>query len=78
MDEDMTDDSIDFGGLWITANADIKRGQFWIGPVGEAPSKRLIDAFTRGDEVTKGGMAEAGWQAFNINGDTPPETSPND
>lgn len=57
----MSSERIDFGELSIVTNDDITPGDVWIGrPDAEGPSKRLIEAFARG-EVTQGGLAEAGW-----------------
>lgn len=67
----MSGERIDFGELQIELNDDIKPGDVWLGPIGEHPSRRLIEAFARG-EVTAGGMAEAGWQFVGkIDGDGP-------
>ncbi len=59
----MSSERIDLGELSITANEKIPPGDVWIGPAGDGPSSRLLDAFARG-EVTEGGLAEAGWRVL--------------
>lgn len=59
----MSSERIDLGELSITANENIPPGDVWIGPAGDGPSPRLLDAFARG-EVTEGGLGEAGWRVL--------------
>lgn len=68
---DMSSKRIDLGELSITTNENIAPGDVWIGPAGDGPSPRLLDAFARG-EVTEGGLAEAGWRVLGkVVGDGP-------
>lgn len=69
----MSGERIDFGDLSIVTNEDIPPGDVWLGrPDTPGPSKRLIEAFARG-EVTVGGLAEAGWHVVGKLADQPGE-----
>lgn len=74
----MSSERIDFGELSIAAHEDIAPSDIWIGPAaGPGPSKRLIEAFARG-EVTEGGMAEAGWRVIGTTLGEGPTITPGD
>ena len=66
---------IDFGDMAIVTNEDIHPGDAWLGRAdAKGLSRRLIEAFARG-EVTKGGLAEAGWHVVGrIADDGPSQT----
>lgn len=51
----------DFGEVVLVSDPDDAKPDLWICPIGEPPSRRLLEAFRRG-EVTMGGLAEAGWR----------------
>ena len=73
----MSSERIDLGELSIALNENIPPGDVWIGPAGDGPSPRLLDAFARG-AVTEGGLAEAGWRVLgNVVGDGPDLTPDN-
>ncbi len=73
----MSSERIDLGELSVAVNVNenIAPGDVWIGPAGDGPSPRLLDAFAR-CEVTVGGLAEAGWRVLGKVADDGPGFEP--